>query len=74
MHLVYIMTGNHNDPCSDQQIRQSASPDSGVAVVDLAQFGLEGHFSLPPGNYPLRTEMGNCTVDIRVAGKQSIEI
>lgn len=72
--FLFVLTGNRNSRCSRQQIRQSASPDTGVAVVDMTQLGWEGHVSLPPGNFPFTiiSERGNCTVDIGIAGEQSI--
>lgn len=56
--------------CTDPVIRKTASPDTGLATVDVPVYGALAEITLPPGNYPFYVESGSnsCTVNFKISG------
>lgn len=60
--------------CSEPEIRQVASAETGVASVDIPLLAGMFNLDLTPGNYPAKiaSEKANCTINIKVLGMCAI--
>ena len=68
---TYCSSDQRRIACPSPDIHKTASPDTGVAVVDVPLCGSRtGVLSLTPGNYPLliTSDTFNCTVEYNISG------